>query len=159
MSIVPCSVHEHTSVHVQDDITVYLSASKLTFGTDLYRRSLDYIAQGFPNARILDAASQWTSAEHWRAEYQSVLSPVTHAFILPNSAGYCGRGVYTEWDYLRLRVQYCAAFVHDDTIWTPIELPLIDPYDWVNFAVIRHLPTGRLSVPGMDLLPGMEMEA
>ena len=128
---------------------VYFSASKTTFGTEQYHRALEYIAQGFPDTTILDAASLWTSAEHWRAEHEVVLLPVTHLFILPNASGYCGRGVFTEWDYLRSRVQYCAAFARDDSLWTPIELVLIDPLDWVNFAVIRHLGTGELSVPGM----------
>jgi hypothetical protein len=111
---------------------------------------LDYITRAFPTATILHAASLWTSAEHWRAEYQKVLAPVNCLFILPNTFGYCGRGSFEEWDYLRSRVRYCAAFVQDDVLWTPIDLVVIDPYDWQNFAAIRDLTTGELSVLGVD---------
>jgi hypothetical protein len=140
-----------------------LSGSKLTFGTDLYYRALDYIASGFPGARILDAASLWRSPEHWRTHHRTVLAPTTHLVLLPNSEGFAGRGVWTEWEYLTPRVQYCAALLQDDTLWTPIDLVLIDPRDWVNYSAIRHLPTGRLSVPGLslpgiDTVPGVDPE-
>jgi hypothetical protein len=143
----PC----HASALADDSAIVYLSVSKTTFGTDQYHRALDYIARGFPGATILDAASLWPSADHWRAEYQVVLSPVTHLFMLPNDRSYVGHGSYTEWEFLAPTVTFCGAFLHDDSLWTPIELVVIDPHDWVNFAVIRHLATGELSLPGAVL--------
>jgi hypothetical protein len=129
-----------------DSPVIYLSAHKSTHGTDQYRHVLRYIREGFPGARIIDAASQWTSADHWRADYQTVLQPVTHLFVLPNDLGYVGRGSYTEWEFLTPTLTFYAAFLPDDSLWTPIDLVLIDPYDWGNFAAIRHLTTGQLSV-------------
>src|SRR2546421_4779830 len=76
---------------------VYLSASKTTFGTEQYRRVLDYIVRGFPSATILDAASHWRSAEHWRGEYEGVLSAVRDLFILPHSSCCCCRGGFSWW--------------------------------------------------------------
>jgi hypothetical protein len=134
------------SSSTDESAVIYLSAHKQTHSTDQYHHALHYIKQAFPTATILDAASLWTSAQHWRDQYEKVLSPVTHLFLLPNASGYCGRGGYTEWDFLRSRALYSAAFVRDDSLWAPIDLVVIDPYDWVDFAAIRHLPTGKLSV-------------
>jgi hypothetical protein len=129
---------------------VYLSASKTTFESEQYDRVLDYIARAFPGVTILDAAELWQSAEHWRTQYQTVLAPVTHLFILPNAWGYVGRGSYVEWEFLAPTVSFCGAFLPDDGLWTPITLILDDPRDWVNHAIIHHLGTGQLSVSAVS---------
>jgi hypothetical protein len=148
--VAPCHAAVIAEQRAPQSPVIYLSASKTTFGTDQYHHVLHYIVRGFPGATILDATSLWTSADHWRAEYQVVLSPVTHLFILPNDRDYVGRGSYAEWEFLTPTVTFCGGFVHDDAFWTPIDLVVIDPWDWVNFAAIRHLATGEPSVPGVD---------
>lgn len=115
---------------------VYFAAPIPTYNTKRYIRALKKLERQFPKARVLHAAALFAGREDWLATYRDKLADVTHCRILTDVAGYVGRGVYDEWEYVKERGATVDALLPGNHLVQNPRLLIVHPKEWWHYAVV-----------------------
>jgi hypothetical protein len=69
----------------------------------IYSRALAKVRVLRPYAAIISGRDVWANREGWRYTYESILQPVTHAYVIPHPDGTVGMGLFRELIFLQSR--------------------------------------------------------